>query len=120
VKRLHEFIEHISEAIVRIQLYTNRMSWETFLASTITQDAVIRNIEVIGEAARNITRHYPDFALGRQQLKLGAATKMRNAVAHGYFSIDFEIVWSTISSDLPPLLEECRKILDQSPPDAEV
>jgi uncharacterized protein with HEPN domain len=96
------------DAITRIESYVAGMDKPAFLASPITQDAVIRNIEIIGEAARNIIKHYPEFAAAHKQLRLDAAYKMRNAVAHGYFAVDLEIVWSTLRADLPVLLAELR------------
>ena len=67
------------------------------------QDAVIRNLEVIGEAYRNIERRYPDFAETHPELPLSFAYEMRNALAHGYFEVDLEIVWKTVEQDLPEL-----------------
>ncbi|WP_201766960.1 HepT-like ribonuclease domain-containing protein [Chrysiogenes arsenatis] len=76
------------------------MNEHDFLESEITQDAVVRNIEIIGEASHNIQKHYPEFAFRNNELPLAFAYQMRNAVAHGYFQVDMEIVWNTIHSDL--------------------
>ncbi|CAG9187213.1 HepT-like ribonuclease domain-containing protein [Cupriavidus pinatubonensis] len=54
----------------------------------MAQDAVIRNIEIIGEASHNIESHHPDFAAAHPELPLAFAYQMRNAVAHGYFKVD--------------------------------
>lgn len=75
----------------------------SFLDSPLVQDAVIRNFEIIGEASNNIEKRYPDFAAAHPDLPLSFAYQMRNAVAHGYFKVDLEIVWKTIQSDLPTL-----------------
>ena len=72
------------------------------MTSTIVQDAVIRNIEVIGEASRNIEHHYPEFAKVHPQLPLKLAVDTRNALSHGDFKIDLPIVWMMIKNDLPP------------------
>jgi uncharacterized protein with HEPN domain len=69
----------------------------------LVQDAVIRNLEVIGEASHNITKHHPGFAQAHPDLPLSFAYQMRNAIAHGYFKVDFAIVWRTIQRDLPSL-----------------
>ena len=53
---------------------------------------MIRNFEVIGEASNNIEKHYPEFVVEHPELPLASAYQMRNAVAHGYFKVDFEIV----------------------------
>jgi uncharacterized protein with HEPN domain len=65
------------------------------------QDAVIRNLEIIGEASRNIERKHPDFTAAHPELPLSFAYEMRNALAHGYFKVDLAIVWKTVETDLP-------------------
>ena len=72
-----------------------------FLENHLVQDAVIRNLEIVGEASNNIGKHYPEFVTAHPQLPLAFAYQMRNAIAHGYFKVDFEIVWKTIQRDLP-------------------
>jgi len=106
VKRLRDYLGHIAEAIRRIETYTAGLDEPRFRADQMVQDAVLRNIEIIGEASRNISRAYPDFAAQNPQLELETAYKMRNAASHGYFSVDVGIVWSTISVDLPKLLAD--------------
>jgi len=74
-----------------------------YLASQIVQDAVIRNFEVIGEASRNIQRAYPAFVAAHPELPSALTNDMRNALAHGYFKVDLDVVWETIQRELPPL-----------------
>lgn len=99
--RLADYLDHVLQAIERINRYTESMDELAFLQMDLVQDAVIRNIEVIGEACRNIDRHYPQFAIDHPELPLAIAYQMRNAVSHGYFKIDLEIVWKTINRELP-------------------
>lgn len=113
-QRLLEYLAHILDAIERIERYTDDMDEATFLKSEMTQDAVIRNLEIIGEASHNIERRFPDFAARHPQLPLAFAYQMRNAIAHGYFKVDLEIVWKTIQRDLPAfyqLVDAVRKRL---------
>jgi len=110
VNRLGDYLGHIEEAIHRILDYTAGMDEARFGASKITQDAVIRNIEIIGEAGNNILKSFPEFAAKNPHLRLKSAYRMRNAVAHGYFSIDLEIVWTTVSQDLPKLLADVQSL----------
>ncbi len=98
--RLLSYPEHIVQAIERIERYTENIDEPTFLQSQMTQDAVIRNFEVICEASRNIERRYPDFATSHPELPLASAYEMRNALAHGYFKVDLVIVWKTLENDL--------------------
>jgi uncharacterized protein with HEPN domain len=110
-QRLADYLHHILEAIERIAQYTEDMDEAAFLNSPLVQDAVIRNVEIIGEASNNIEKRYPEFALRHPELPLSFAYQMRNAVAHGYFKVDFEIVWKTIHSDLPDLYRQVRAIV---------
>lgn len=77
------------------------MDESAFTANAMAQDAVIRNIEIIGEASHNIEVRYPEFAVSNPELPLAFAYQMRNAVAHGYSTVDLAIVWRTIRRDLP-------------------
>lgn len=110
--RLADYLGHIVEAIDRIQRYTAGMTPDAFAASELAQDAVIRNLEVIGEASRNILRTHPDTAAAHPDLPLAAAYEMRNALAHGYFKIDLGIVWNTLQRDLPPLRDRVQLLLN--------
>lgn len=102
-QRLPDYLGHILEAIERIHSYVEDVDEVGFLSSNIIQDAVIRNLEVIGEASRNIERVHPEFAAAHPELPLALANDMRNALAHGYFKVDLEIVWETIQRSLPDL-----------------
>ncbi len=110
-QRLADYLDHILKAIERIDQYTEDMDELAFLNNSLVQDAVIRNIEIIVEASNNIEKRYPEFALQHPELPLSFAYQMRNAVAHGYFKVDFEIVWKTIQSDLPELYRQVRAIV---------
>ena len=60
--RLASYLSHIAQAIERIANYLDNVSVDTFTSDTLLQDAVIRNLEIVGEASRNILRHHPEFA----------------------------------------------------------
>lgn len=79
----------------------------------MAQDAVIRNLEVIGEASHKIETRYSDFAADHPALPLTVAYQMRNAVAHGYFKVDPEIVWKTIQGELPELYRLVRSLVEE-------
>ena len=109
-QRLPDYLGHILEAIERIQHYVDDMDEVGFLDSKLVQDAVIRNLEVIGEASRNIERVHPEFAAAHPELPLALANDMRNALAHGYFKVDLEIVWKTIQGNLPDLHAQITEV----------
>lgn len=110
-QRLSDYLDHILQAIERIQRYTEGMDETAFIQSEMTQDAVIRNFEIIGEASRNIERDYPEFAAVHPKLPLAFAYEMRNALAHGYFQVDLGIVWKTIETDLPDLQAQVQALV---------
>lgn len=109
--RLRGYLEHIAQAIERIHLYTEGLTESTFTSDQRTQDAVIRNFEIIGEACNNVLRHFPDYADSHPEIPWRFAYEMRNVLTHGYFKIDLEIVWRTIHKDLPTLEHQVRALL---------
>jgi uncharacterized protein with HEPN domain len=108
--RIHDYLGHILEAIDRINRYAGNISESEFLEDEKTQDAVIRNFEIIGEASRNIERNHPEFTVENAHIPWGVAYEMRNALAHGYFAVDMEIVWKTIHNDLPNMLSQIKRL----------
>ncbi|MDE2156073.1 MAG: DUF86 domain-containing protein [Xanthomonadaceae bacterium] len=114
-QRLADYLAHILEAIERIECYTEDMHELAFSQSPLVQDAVIRNLEIIGEASHNIETHCPEFAGAHPELPLAFAYQMRNAVAHGYFRVDLDIVWKTIHGDLPVLYALVREVVQGLP-----
>ena len=94
---------HILVAIERIERHTAGVDELGFLNSELIQDAVIRNIEIIGEAANNIQRVDPAFAETNGAIPWQVMYAMRNRLSHGYDKVDFEMVWKTICNDLPDL-----------------
>jgi uncharacterized protein with HEPN domain len=111
--RLFDYLLHIREAIARIEDYTSDVDETEFLANQLVQDAVIRNLEIIGEASRNITRRFPEVANENPDIPFAFAYDMRNALAHGYFKVDVGIVWNTIQKDLSELDHKVEKLLSE-------
>ena len=114
-QRLPDYMSHILEAIERIERYTEDLDELAFLQNEMAQDAVIRNFEIIGEASHNIESHYPEFAAAHPELPLAFAYQMRNAVAHGYFKVDLEIVWKTVQNDLFGLYAQVSRVKSDIP-----
>ena len=102
-QRVPDYLGHILEAIERVGSYTADIDEPTFLSNQLIQDAVIRNIGVVGEAANNIQRADPAFAERHSEIPWLLMYTMRNRLMHGYDTIDLEIVWKTIQEDLPNL-----------------
>ena len=111
--RIKDYLNHILEAIERIKRYVGNMDENEFLQDEKTQDAVIRNFEIIGEASRNIERYYSNFAAEHPEVQWVIAYEMRNFLAHGYFMVDMEIVWKTIKNDLPGMVGQILQLLKE-------
>ena len=112
IQRLPDYLGHILEAVERIERYIAVVDELGFMNDSLIQDAVVRNFEIIGEASRNIQVHYPEFVSQHPELPLLSAYEMRNAVAHGYFKVDYEVVWKTIQNDLPNLYRLTKAALN--------
>ncbi len=108
---LRDYLGHIQEAIGRIQRYLVDIDHTAFLTNEEKQDAVIRNLEIIGEAAGNIQRHFPDFAAKYPDFPLKAAYGARNVLVHGYFKVDLDVVWKTVERDLPMLEIQVSEVI---------
>ena len=113
ILRIPDYLEHILEAIERIDRYLSDTDEISFLNDQKTQDAVVRNFEIIGEAARNIERYHTQFAAAHADVPWAVIYAMRNRVTHGYFKIDLEMVWKTIHTDLPELHTQIKELLEQ-------
>lgn len=93
-------LEQMKEFITRIEDYVKDLDLAKFRNDYKSQDAVIRNIELIGEAANRLST---DFAMNYKEFPLNKAISMRNRLIHGYDDIDLEIVWATVKKDIQDL-----------------
>ena len=109
--RVRVYLDHIVQAIERIKRYVAAEDRDGFLQDEKTQDAVIRNIEIIGEAARNVERVAPEYAAAHPEIPWPVIYAMRNRVSHGYFEVDLDLVWQTVQTDLPVLQNQIRLLI---------
>lgn len=110
--RVPDYLVHMLQAMERIERYTFQLDEVQFSASEMIQDAVIRNFEVIGEAANNIQRVDPSFAAAHSEIPWQVMYTMRNRLTHGYDKVDLAIVWQSIRNDLPSLYSRIKAALD--------
>lgn len=94
------FIMDIVESIEKIEEYIGSYSFMEFLKDSKTKDAVVRNLEIIGEAANQIPK---DIQQKYEGIPWAQIVAMRNRLAHGYFVVDYEIVWDIVKNELPGL-----------------
>lgn len=102
-----EFLGDISEAIRRLEFYTQKMDYADFLEDTKTQDAVIRNLEILGEAVKNISDELKEK---HTEILWKDIAGLRDKLIHHYFGVNLEIVWTIIEEDLPKLKKELQHI----------
>lgn len=103
------YLRHILDSIEKIQLYLQGVSKEDFDKNSMLQDAVIRQIEIIGEAARNVSE---ELKGKNPEVPWLMMTGMRNKLIHEYFAVNTSIVWDTIMEDLPVLRKQIQELLD--------
>jgi uncharacterized protein with HEPN domain len=94
------FIEHILLGIEKIQEYTKNLTAQDFIDNELIQDAVIRNIEIIGEATKKISE---DLKSQYQEIPWKEMSGMRDKLIHDYFGVDVDVVWKTVNEDIPYL-----------------
>lgn len=104
--RVADYIGHIIDAITHIEKYVTGFDLESFIENDLVHDAVIRNMEIIGEAANNIKQADSAFLETHPELRLEEAYKMRNALAHGYSTVNLRTVWKAVQNDLPVLKKQ--------------
>jgi len=104
------YLHHILDAINRIEQYLAGVSYDRFLQDILLQDGVVRQMEIIGEAARNVSK---DLQNAHPELPWGKMIGVRNILIHAYFRVDLFIVWDTAQSDLPRLKQQIEQLLEE-------
>lgn len=103
-----EYLHHILEAIRRIRAYTSGKDKHVFLTELLLQDAVIRNIEIIGEAANRLSA---EFVRSHMTVPWPDIAGMRHRLIHGYMTVNLQIVWNVVERELPNLEKQIKEIL---------
>jgi uncharacterized protein with HEPN domain len=101
------FLADIREVIRRIDSYVADLTYDAYLVDTKTQDAVVRNLEIIGEAVKNVSQelkwNYPNIPWKE-------LAGLRDKLIHHYFGVNFDIVWNIITEELPDIYEQLETI----------
>ena len=103
------FLRHVLNAIRQINEYLNGINKDKFMQDKKTQDAVIRELTIIGEAVNNISE---EFKNKHKSVDWPRITGLRNVVVHKYFGVDLDIVWGIWMKDIPELEKELKPLLN--------
>jgi len=110
-RRDADYLEDLCEAMCRIQHYTSALSYEGFLRETIVQDAVVRNLTIIGEATKRLSvalrRAHPEIPWRNM-------AGMRDRLTHDYFGINYDIAWTVAHGEVPMLHPQLEKLLTEA------
>ncbi|MDE0482269.1 MAG: DUF86 domain-containing protein [Candidatus Poribacteria bacterium] len=109
MRDLRLYVKDISAAMITVQEFIKEMDFEMFLEDDKTTSAVVRKLEVIGEAAKNlpdtIRQKYPEVPWKQM-------AGMRDKLIHAYFGVDYTLVWDTVKNLIPPLQPIIAQILE--------
>ena len=106
------YVQDMIEFAAKVLSYTEEMDRESFIADERTYDAVLRNIELVGQAAAHVPDRVRD---AHPEIEWRRRVVPRNRVAYGYVGIDNDVVWDVIQTDIPDLLPKLRCLLASAP-----
>jgi uncharacterized protein with HEPN domain len=101
-------LRHMIDAAERVATYLEGVDQTAFFANRMLQDAIIRNLEVIGEACANLS---PELTRAHASIPWQRASGIRNRLVHGYFDVDLRVVWQTAKESLPAFVQQVRALL---------
>ena len=104
------FLEDIIESIEKIEAYIGDMEYDAFIDDGKTVDAVVRNLEIIGEASKKLPDDLKDKI---SEVPWHRMTGLRNIIAHEYFGIDLKIIWKIVKENLPEVKPSLEKLLKE-------
>ena len=99
------YVRHIRDAIAKAIQWANRITQSEFMADEFTQSAIIRQLEIAGEAAGRLSE---EFRQSHPELEARRLKALRNVLIHGYADVDLETVWDVVRHDLPALQKQLR------------
>jgi uncharacterized protein with HEPN domain len=106
-----ESLKDILESANRIQRYVGSSTLAEFMANTQAQDAVVRNLSIIGEAAKNLST---EFRKRHEEVEWAKIAGLRDRLVHDYFSLDWDILWDVVQTRIPRMKGQVAKVLDEA------
>ena len=108
-ERAQDYLEHMLDALDRIQRYTAGKSAADFMTDTLLQDGVLRNLGIIGEAAHRLLADSPEYAAKHPEIPLGKIYGTRNRITHAYEEVDLGVIWNLVLFDVSNLSSTTSK-----------
>jgi len=102
------YLQHMLDAIHRIETYTGGVPKEKYLDDGLLQDGVVRQLEIIGEASNGLSEKFKEK---HSEIPWGQILGLRNRIVHAYFEINLEITWDIVQGDVPELKQQLERIL---------
>ena len=106
-----ELVGDIKEAVRRINSYIKKTNYSKFLKDTKTQDAVVRNLEIIGEAVKNISK---DLKKEYPKIQWRKLAGVRDRLIHNYFGVNYDVVWVIAKEELPEIILQIEELKNSS------
>jgi uncharacterized protein with HEPN domain len=103
------YLRHILDAVSRIEEYTRGIERRAFIEGHMVQDAVMRQIEIIGEATKKLSKEIRDR---HAQIPWKDMAGLRDKLIHGYFGVDLDSVWDTVKKDIPQLRNSLKALIE--------
>jgi uncharacterized protein with HEPN domain len=105
------YLEDIAEAAEKILAYSEQVDYEEFSRKTMVYDAVVRNLEVIGEASKKL----PDQVLAEMpEIEWRKVIGLRDVIAHGYFGLNVDVLWDVVQNRIPALRTAVTRVLNST------
>ena len=102
------YLQHMLNAILRIESYTQGVTKENYLGNVLLQDGVVRQLEIIGEASNSLSE---EFREAHSDIPWGQIIGLRNRIVHAYFDINLDVTWDIAQGDIPELKQQIERIL---------
>ncbi len=103
------YLDDILECCQKIEVFTDQLSFEAFAADARTIDAVVRNIEIIGEAVKNVPAEWREM---KPEIEWKKIARLRDIIVHHYFKVDIEVVWAIVQERIEELRKAVQSMLD--------